>query len=106
MQSYQQGDIDKIMKLFASSNWTTAPEGLIELRRDYNDLFQSTLDRQVTITNMDWSFKGNKAMGTGDLVINQQSRANHKITRKKGKVRMIVVKHQKPLISAFFQIMN
>ena len=95
------------MDLFASSTWTTDPSGLEELRRDYADLFESTSDRQVFISNIDWSFKNNKAMGTGDLVINLLSKQDHKITKKKGKVRLIVEKNRrKARISHLFQIVN
>ncbi|MGD8595174.1 MAG: hypothetical protein PVF82_20270 [Gammaproteobacteria bacterium] len=107
VDSYQTGDIGGIMDLFASSTWTTDPSGLEELRRDYADLFESTSDRQVFISNIDWSFKNNKAMGTGDLVINLLSKQDHKITKKKGKVRLIVEKNRrKARISHLFQIVN
>lgn len=106
MDNYRSGNIDRLMKLFASSNWTTAPEGLTELRRDYRDLFRSTSNRQVRISNIDWSFKGNKAMGTGDLVVDMRSRETRKSIRKKGKVRIVVIKTEKPLISHLFQIMD
>jgi hypothetical protein len=46
-------------------------------------------------------------MGTGDLVINLLSNEDHKITKKKGKVRLIVEKNlQKARISHLFQIVN
>jgi hypothetical protein len=107
VDSYQTGDIGGMMDLFASSTWTAGPSGLEELRRDYVDLFESTSDRQVFISNIDWSFKNNKAMGTGDLVINLLSKQDHKITKKKGKVRLIVEKNrQKARISHLFQIVN
>ena len=106
MESYQAGDIDRLMQLFASSNWTKAPEGLIELRQDYTELFHSTLKRQIAITNMDWSYKGNKALGTGDLAINLQSNGSQKITKNTGKVRLIVEKKGTALFSHMFQIVN
>ncbi|MCG6970706.1 MAG: hypothetical protein LJE85_13150 [Gammaproteobacteria bacterium] len=107
VDSYQSGDIRGIMELFASSTWTANPSGLEELRRDYLDLFDTTTDRQVFISNIDWTFKDNKAMGTGDLVINLLSNQDHKITKKKGKVRLIVEKNlQKARISHLFQIVN
>jgi len=106
VEGYQSGDVDRLMQLFAGSNWTKGSDGLSELRNDYSDLFKATSDRQVFITNMDWSFKGNKAMGTGDLVINLLSKSDHKITKKKGKVRMVVEKNDRSLISNLFQIIN
>jgi hypothetical protein len=107
VDSYQAGDISRIMELFASSTWTADPSGLKELRSDYADLFQSTSDRQVFISNIDWSFKNNKAMGTGDLVINLLSKQENKITKQKGKVRLIVEKNRrKARISHLFQIVN
>ena len=107
VDSYQAGDLSRMMELFSSSTWTADPAGLEELRRDYSDLFQSTSDRQVFISNVDWSYKDNKAMGTGDLVINLLSGQDHKITKKKGKLRLIVEKsEQKARISHLFQIVN
>jgi hypothetical protein len=107
VDSYQSGDIRRLMELFASSTWTADPSGLEELRRDYLDLFETTSDRQLFISNVDWTFKGNKAMGTGDLVINLLSSEDHKITKKKGKVRLIVEKNlHKTRISHLFQIVN
>lgn len=107
VDSYQSGDIAGLMELFASSTWTANPSGLEELRNDYLELFDTTTDRQVFISNVDWKFKGNKAMGTGDLVINLLSNEDHKITKKKGKVRLIIEKNlQKARISHLFQIVN
>lgn len=107
MDSYQTGDIGRMMELFASATWTADSSGLEELRREYADLFRTTSDRQVFISNLDWTFKNNKAMGTGDLVINLLSTQDHKITRKKGKLRLIVEKNlQKARISHLFQIVN
>jgi len=107
VDSYQTGDIRRIMELFASGTWTADPAGLEELRKEYVSLFQNTTDRQLFISNVQWSFKGNKAMGTGDLVVNLLSKQDHNITKKKGKVRLIVEKNlQKTRISHLFQIVN
>lgn len=107
VDSYQAGDIRRIMKLFATASWTKDQAGLAELRNDYTDLFDSTSDRQIFINNIDWKLKNNKAMGTGDLVINLQSTLDEDISTKKGKVRIIVEKSgKKPQITHLFHIVN
>jgi hypothetical protein len=97
------------MKLFASATWTSGENGLRELRNNYQDLFRSTSDRQIFINKMDWKFKNNRAMGTGDIVINLLSTPDsaEALVKKQGKVRMIVEKtDEKVRISHLFNIVN
>ncbi|WP_455204026.1 hypothetical protein [Kaarinaea lacus] len=107
IDSYQSGDIRRMMELFSRGTWTTDLTGLKEMRNEYEALFQSTSDRQLFIDNMQWSFKNNKAMGTGDLVVTLISRQGTQITKQKGKVRMIVEKSkQKAQFSHLFHLVN
>lgn len=107
IDSYQSGNIRRMMELFSHGTWTTDLTGLKEMRNEYESLFQSTSDRQLFIDNMQWSFKNNKAMGTGDLVVTLISSQGTQITKQKGKVRMIVEKSKhKAQFSHLFHVVN
>jgi len=104
--AYETGDVSDLMKLFANATWTTSRTGLVEMKQNYQDLFKSTSDREVFIKDIKWEIKGDKALGTGDLLLTLHSGSN-KVETKKGKIR-IVAQKSKDLVrfTQMFHIYN
>jgi len=104
--AYETGDVNDLLKLFANATWTTSRTGLVEMKQNYQELFSSTSDREVFIKDIKWEIKGDKALGTGDLLLTLHSGSN-KVETKKGKIR-IVAQKSKDLVrfTQMFHIYN
>lgn len=103
--AYETGDVTELMQLFANATWTKSRTGLVEMKQTYQDLFKTTSDREVFIDNVKWEIKGDKALGTGDLLLTLH--ADDKVQTKKGKIR-IVARKSKDLVrfTQMFHILN
>lgn len=103
--AYETGDVDDLMKLFASATWTNSRSGLVEMKQNYSDLFDTTSDREVFIKNVKWEIKGDKAMGTGEMLLTIHT--DDQVQTKKGKIR-IVAQKSKDLVrfTQMFHILN
>lgn len=103
--AYETGDVNELMQLFANATWTKSRTGLVEMKQTYKDLFNTTSDREVFIDNVKWDVKGDRALGTGDLLLTLHS--DGKVQTKKGKIR-IVAKKSKDLVrfTQLFHILN
>jgi len=107
VDAYESGDIDKLMTLFASASWTTDVAGLTELRQEYNDLFNSTTEREIFVNKINWSMKDGRAVGTGELALTHHSVSEGNVTSSKGKIRFITKRTGKAvLITHLFHIVN
>ena len=74
--------------------------------QNYQDLFRATSDREVFIKNVKWEIKGDRALGTGELLLTTHG-ANDQVETKKGKIR-IVAKKSKDLVrfTQMFHVLN
>jgi len=79
------------MQLFANATWTKDRAGLVEMKQTYQNLFLSTSGREVFIKNIDWKYKDDKAMGTGELLVTLHNRDN-RVETKTGKIRIVAEK--------------
>ena len=103
--AYETGDVNDLMRLFATATWTSSRTGLVEMKQNYTDLFDTTSDREVFIKNVKWEIKGDKAMGTGEMLLTLHT--DDKVQTKKGKIR-IVARKSKDLVrfTQMFHILN
>ena len=104
--AYETGDVKELMKLFANATWTKSRTGLVEMKQTYQDLFNNTSDREVFIKDVKWEIKGDKALGTGDLLLTLHT-GDNKVETKKGKIR-IVARKSKDLVrfTQMFHVYN
>ena len=104
--AYEMGDVNDLMKLFANATWTSSRTGLVEMKQNYKDLFSTTSDREVFIKNVKWEIKGDKALGTGELLLTLHD-DDERVETKKGKIR-IVAQKSKDLVrfTQMFHILN
>jgi ketosteroid isomerase-like protein len=104
--AYETGDVKELMQLFANATWTKSRTGLVEMKQNYQDLFNNTSDREVFIKDVKWEIKGDKALGTGELLLTLHS-GDNKVETKKGKIR-IVARKSKDLVrfTQMFHVYN
>ena len=69
VKAYNEGDIKTLGSLFATNAKTNDQNNLIEIRRDYLDLFSKTTDRQMHIKALNWTYKAGLAKGRGNLKV-------------------------------------
>ena len=67
VSAYESGDIDLFTSLFAKDAKTNDQTSLNGIKRDYEQLFANTTDRQMFIQNMQWAFNDTQAQGSGNL---------------------------------------
>jgi hypothetical protein len=65
--AYETGNITALTSLFTKDAKTNDRVDINGIKQDYQDLFQTTSDRQMFIQNMQWSFDDKKARGNGKL---------------------------------------
>lgn len=64
--SYEAGNVDKVMSLFAGDARTNNRTNAKEIQSDYVELFKSTTARKMSITGMNWNVENDFARGVGD----------------------------------------
>jgi len=105
ISAYETGDVDNLMNLFANATWTSGKSGLIEMKQNYENLFANTSGREVFIKNVQWRYKDDKALGTGDLVITM--RRDDKVQTQKGKIRLVAERSRNAVqITQIFHILE
>ena len=105
ISAYETGDVDNLMNLFANATWTSGRSGLVEMKQNYENLFSNTSGREVFIKNVQWRYKGDKALGTGDLVITM--RRDDKVQTQKGKIRLVAERSRNAVqITQMFHILE
>lgn len=106
VSAYETGDVNNMMRLFANATWSTGKNGMIEMKQTYQNLFSSTSGREVFIKNVQWRYKDDKAMGTGDLVITMRDNEN-KVQTQKGKIRLVAERSKNSVqITQMFHIIE
>ena len=61
------------------------------MKQNYDNLFTTTSGREIFVNNINWTFKGKKALGTGDLTLTHHTNDN-KVKSQKGKIRIVATK--------------
>jgi len=111
VDSYQYGDAVELVTLFSGATWTNDRSGIKQMRQDYQDIFDSTSARKMSIKNLRWKFKKDKALGTGNLTLSSvypgiDGDADER-SKKSGKIRLVVeLRDDEALISHLYQIFN
>ncbi len=71
VKTYQDGDVKGLVSLF-TKNKSSTPEQVSQkalMEYNYSELFESTTERYIYITDVKWSYKNNKAIGKGRLML-------------------------------------
>ncbi len=66
---YDEGDLDRLMALFAEDAKTDDREDISGIREDYADAFNLTVKRKFLIDDVQWIITGGNGLGTASFVL-------------------------------------
>jgi hypothetical protein len=87
---YERGDLDRFMELF-DDNARNETGGKAKIRRDYEDLFAITANRQVIIWDMAWVPKDDVVRGEGRFQVRVQRKNESFLRMYEGTLRLDLV---------------
>ena len=95
VKTYQEGDVKGLVSLFTKKKSSTSKQVSQQELMEYNysELFESTAERRISITNLKWSYKDNKAIGKGNLTLQYDDEVDVNIAQK-GKVLIVAERNQ------------
>jgi hypothetical protein len=67
--SYNEGDINRLMALFAENAVTNDQQSKTGIKADYTELFSNTKTRKLMINDVKWQFGMDKAEGAAEFVV-------------------------------------
>jgi general secretion pathway protein A len=101
ISTYEAGDIEAFMRLFAADAQTNSRSSVAGIRKDYAGLFKNTLARKLKLENLHWSRDGAIARGEANYVVQVQS-AGRSANVYKGSLWVQVEQREgRPLITNF-----
>ncbi|MDH5216609.1 MAG: AAA family ATPase, partial [Gammaproteobacteria bacterium] len=96
--SYEEGELEKFMTLFANNAVTNDQTEKSGIRKDYEALFNATEMRVIEVTNLNWKTKDMLARGKGDFVVTILMKNNKNMRRITGQMSFGVVKENGRLL--------
>ena len=84
IESYEDGDIEAFMALFAKDAQTNDRATVAGIRKDYQELFDNTLLRILELRDLDWRRDGRIMRGEGRYVVQVQATGRGKIDTYEG----------------------
>ena len=67
ISAYEIGDLERFDSLFSINAKSNDHTNLATIKQEYQELFAATVDRQLFINDLNWSFVENKAKGVGKM---------------------------------------
>ena len=89
---YENGDINRLMALFADNARTNDQNTLAGIRKDHLDLFNATRVRQMFLKNIKWDVAGEVAKGQGQFEVMIQNKGQDNFASVTGTVQLEVAK--------------
>jgi hypothetical protein len=103
--AYEAGDINKFSSLFAEDVKSNDRLDRAGLMKDYQQLFNTSSDRQMFIQNMHWQNEPIGAKGTGDLQVMVLSENGSDVYSMEGKIEIVAQRrNNKVLITHLYHI--
>lgn len=96
--SYDQGDVGGFMSLCDEQIRTNDNQGKSAVRKDYENLFNTTENRRMRLKDLNWMRDGNIAKGEGTFSVQIQGRGGQFSGHHSGKIRFELVKRDKGLL--------
>jgi hypothetical protein len=94
VDTYNRGDLDGFMALFARRAMMDEIGGKTAIRMDYQRIFGDTLSRRLAINLLDWQLIGAHAFGIGRYRVRVQRRGESSAESYTGVIRFEVSKQQ------------
>ena len=92
---YNQGDINRLMALFAKNASTNDQKNKLGIKNDYHELFTNTQARNLKINNMQWNLGKGTAEGEAIFTVTVQPKNSAEKARYRGHLKIIAVKDPK-----------
>jgi hypothetical protein len=91
-EAYENGNINRLMTLFADNAQTNDQTTLAGIRQDHADLFNATEARQMFLKDVKWTINGNAASGQGNFEVMVQNKGQTSFATVKGSISLEAVK--------------
>lgn len=98
VSAYEAGDIDKFKSLFAKDVKSNDRLDRAGLMKDYQQLFETSSDRQMFIQNMRWQNAPMGVKGTGDLQVMVLSKNGSDVYSMEGKIEIVAQRRNKDVL--------
>jgi len=103
--AYDSGDLSKFLSLLSSDIKTNDQNTLAGVQKDYEDLFNSTSQRQMFIQDMKWQSEKFGVKGTGDMEVTVSGKEGSGVYTMTGKIEIVAQKRNgKVLITHLYHI--
>ncbi len=92
VSSYDTGNLDQFMSLFTEDAHTNERRNRNEIRADYDDLFQTTDQRQLTLIDVNWEPGNHTVQGWGRFEVKVRKKGRLEVTTYVGGLKFQVEK--------------
>lgn len=100
--AYEQGDLEGFLALLDEGVRTGEKTGKAAVRKDYEDLFRTTQNREMALKDMHWEGSGDAVRGEGRFSVRVLRRGERDYRRYSGAIRFDVAKRGGSLLIAGF----
>ncbi|WP_455207742.1 hypothetical protein [Kaarinaea lacus] len=90
--SYNEGDINRLMALFAENARTNDRESKLDIKADYAELFNNTKSRKLMINDINWQFGKGRAEGAAEFVVTVRPINGLEENSYRGQIKIIAIK--------------
>ncbi|KPJ92539.1 MAG: hypothetical protein AMJ55_09620 [Gammaproteobacteria bacterium SG8_15] len=93
--SYNEGDINRLMALFAENASTNDRQNKLGIKADYAELFNNTKTRKLMINDINWQLGKGKAEGAAEFVVTVQAKNGMEESSFHGHIKITAIKQSK-----------
>ncbi|MDH5325928.1 MAG: XrtA-associated ATPase [Gammaproteobacteria bacterium] len=86
--AYAEGDLERLMTLFAKNAQTNDQNTLAGIRNDHSELFKSTAVREISIKSVKWTLRESDATGEGWFQVKLRPHGSDQVSTVKGRIRI------------------
>jgi len=94
-KSYNAGDINRLMALFAENASTNDQQSKLGIKADYAELFSNTKSRTLMINDINWQLGKGKAEGAAEFVVTVQPNNGLEENSFRGQIKITAIKHSR-----------
>ncbi len=95
--SYNKGDINRLMALFAENAITNDQNSKLGIKADYAELFNNTKTRKLMIKDIKWKMGEDKAEGAANFVVTVQPKNSVERNLYHGYIKITAIKQYKDI---------
>jgi len=94
-KSYNAGDINRLMALFAENASTNDQQSKLGIKADYAELFNNTKTRKLMINDINWQLGKGRAEGAAEFVVTVQAKNGLEENSFRGHIKITAIKHSR-----------